>query len=91
MAENQEVDHRFREATQKDLLMANGWSTWDIVLWLVLAFVGVNLLLQVMLRFRAAWISRFQDEIQQSRKRTGGDGRSPETDGAPSARRATRP
>jgi len=71
--------------------MADGWSTWDIVLWLVLAFVGINLLLQVMLRFRASWISRFQEEIQQSQKRAGRNMDTTEADGPASAGRGTSP
>ncbi|ASV76292.1 hypothetical protein THTE_3691 [Thermogutta terrifontis] len=71
--------------------MADGWFTWDIVLWLVLAFVGINLLLQVMLRFRASWISRFQEEIQQSQKRAGRNMDSREADGPASAGRGTSP
>ncbi|MGB9689395.1 hypothetical protein [Thermogutta sp.] len=70
--------------------MANRWSTWDVVLWLILGFVGVNLLLQVMLRFRAAWISRLQEDIHRAQNPAEGNAHSTETNESPSAGQARR-
>lgn len=41
---------------------------WDVLLWFTLALIGVNLFLRIMLRFREAWLNRYQAQIESSRK-----------------------
>lgn len=57
-------------------------DTWDLVLWVVLALVALNLFGRVMLRFREVWLNRYRqqiDMVQQLAKR-GQEGREAPTD-----------
>lgn len=48
-------------------------DTWDLVLWVVLALVGLNLFGRVMLRFREAWLHRYHRQIEKVKEGAGSD------------------
>jgi hypothetical protein len=51
----------------------DGWSRWDIVLWIVVAYVAVMTMVRMMLHHRSVTVRKLRDQLagQQRRKNAG--------------------